>query len=184
MNKLQILRDEAAVCVKCPLNLNRNKSVFDSGNASSEIVFVGEAGGKDENAQGTPFIGRAGKLLNSMIQAMGLTRDEVYVTNVCKCAPPGNRKPEPSEMEACKPFLHQQMQIVKPKVVITLGATATEAVLGPGLGITKRRGIWGEWNGTKIMPTLHPAYILRNPSAKTDVVKDLREVLKFLGKVP
>lgn len=183
MNKvdaLKVIASAAAVCTSCELHKTRNKSVFSRGNPDSKVVFVGEAPGADENEQGLPFVGRAGKLLDAMIVAMGFDRDDVYVCNICKCRPPDNRKPLPDEMSSCKPFLVQQLDIVAPKVIIALGATAVEGLLGPGLGITKRRGIWGEYNGIKVMPTFHPSYLLRNPSAKDIVKLDLAEVLAYL----
>ncbi|HVI42757.1 MAG TPA: uracil-DNA glycosylase [Anaerovoracaceae bacterium] len=183
MNKLESLKviaDAAAACTSCELHKTRIKSVFSRGNPDSKIVFVGEAPGADENEQGLPFVGRAGKLLDAMIGAMGFNRDDIYVCNICKCRPPDNRKPLPDEMSACKPFLTQQLDIVQPKVIVALGATAVEGLLGPGLGITKRRGNWGIYNGIKVMPTFHPSYLLRNPSAKDIVKLDLQAVLSYL----
>ena len=183
MNKLDLLKviaDEAAACTRCDLHKSREKSVFQRGDVNSKIVFVGEAPGAEENQQGLPFVGRAGKLLDSMIVAMGHTREDVYVCNICKCRPPDNRKPSPEEMKTCSPFLVRQLDIVSPKVIIALGATAMEALLGPGEGVTKRRGKWAEWNKTKVMVTFHPSYLLRNPSAKEVVKLDLQEVLRYL----
>lgn len=183
MSKLELLKviaDEAAACTQCDLHQSREKSVFHRGDINAKIAFVGEAPGADENKQGSPFVGRAGKLLDSMIVAMGYAREDVYVCNICKCRPSDNRKPTPDEMSTCKPFLVRQLDIVSPKVIIALGATAMEALLGPGEGVTKRRGKWAEWNKTKVMVTFHPSYLLRNPSAKEVVKLDLQEVLRFL----
>jgi uracil-DNA glycosylase family 4 len=183
MSKLELLKviaDEAAACTQCDLHKSREKSVFQRGDVNSKIVFVGEAPGAEENQQGLPFVGRAGKLLDAMIVAMGYTREDVYVCNICKCRPPDNRKPSPEEMKTCSPFLVRQLDIVSPRVIVALGATAMEALLGPGEGVTKRRGKWAEWNKTKVMVTFHPSYLLRNPSAKEIVKLDLQEVLRFL----
>lgn len=183
IESLKILADQAAACNACELHKSRNKSVFSRGDVNAKIVFVGEAPGQDESEQGVPFVGRSGKLLDAMIIAMGLQRDEVYICNICKCRPPDNRKPSSEEMSACKPFLVQQLDFVAPKVIIALGATAVEGLLGSGEGITKRRGKWGLYNGIKVMPTFHPAYLLRNPSAKEIVKLDLQEVLKYLQEI-
>lgn len=177
---LKVLSDEVSSCTACKLHSTRTQTVFARGNPNAEIVFVGEAPGADEDAQGFPFVGRAGKLLDSMIEAMSYKRDDIYVCNIVKCRPPNNRKPELIEMDTCKPFLVRQLDIVKPKVIIALGATAVEGLLGPGLGITKRRGTWDKWNEIPVMPTLHPAYLLRNPPAKIDCAADLKKVLDFL----
>lgn len=183
IESLKILADQATACNACELHKSRNKSVFSRGDVNAKIVFVGEAPGQDESEQGVPFVGRSGKLLDAMIIAMGLQRDEVYICNICKCRPPDNRKPSSEEMSACKPFLVQQLDFVAPKVIIALGATAVEGLLGSGEGITKRRGKWGLYNGIKVMPTFHPAYLLRNPSAKEIVKLDLQEVLKYLQEI-
>ncbi len=182
LDLLQPLADKAASCTECELSKNRIKSVFHSGDPETGIIFVGEAGGRDENVQGSPFVGRSGKLLNKMIESMGFERSQVYVTNICKCAPPDNRKPLPVEMKACSPYLLGQLDIIKPKVIVALGATAVTGLCGEGLGITKRRGKWEEYNGIPVMPTYHPAYLLRNPPAKIDAAADLKQVLVKLGK--
>lgn len=178
--KLDVVGNEAAICTNCELHKSRNKSVFHRGSLDAQVAFVGEAPGADENEQGLPFVGRAGKLLDAMIVAMGYQRDDVYVCNICKCRPPNNRKPESKEMDACKPFLVQQLDIVSPKVIIALGSTAVESLLGKGEGITRRRGNWGLYNNIKVMPTFHPAYLLRNPAEKETVRQDLKEVLRYL----
>lgn len=185
--KLQLLdaiAKEVSACTSCTLHETRNKTVFSRGNPDSPIVFVGEAPGENEDLQGKPFVGRAGRLLDNMIIAMGIQPDDVYICNINKCRPPKNRKPSPDEMESCKPFLVRQLAAVAPKVIIALGATAVEGLLGPGLGITKRRGNWGKYEGIAVMPTFHPSYCLRNPNSKHEVWIDLQEVMKFLKEVP
>lgn len=180
--QLEVVASEAAACSVCDLYKSRNKSVFHRGSPDAQIAFVGEAPGADENETGIPFVGRAGKLLDAMIAAIGYDRDDVYVCNICKCRPPNNRKPLPTEMDACKHFLARQLDIVAPCVIIALGATAVEGLLGPGEGITKRRGKWGTYNGIQVMPTFHPSYILRNPTVKEIVRQDLKLVLEYLKK--
>jgi len=179
---LESLRLDASACMACPLHEGRTNSVFSRGDNGAELVFIGEAPGYNEDQTGEPFCGRSGKLLDNMIKAIGYGRDEVYVCNICKCRPPNNRKPVPDEMKKCEPFLIKQLEFVQPKVIVTLGATATEGLLGFGPGITKRRGKWGEYNGIKVMPTFHPSYCLRNPNSKHDVWEDLQQVMKVLGK--
>ncbi len=180
--KLESVGAEAAMCTACDLCKERTNSVFSRGHVIADLAFIGEAPGYNEDQTGEPFCGRSGKLLDNMIKAMGYERDEVYVCNICKCRPPNNRKPTPDEMKKCEPFLVRQLEIINPKVIVTLGATATEGILGFGPGITKRRGTWGEYNGIKVMPTFHPSYCLRNPQSKHDVWADLQLVMKALGK--
>jgi DNA polymerase len=147
-------------------------------------MFVGEGPGADEDAQGLPFVGKAGQLLDRMIAAMGLDRDEVYVCNVVKCRPPNNRKPDRDEMRACAPYLREQIDLVDPRVIVALGATALEGLLGIGGGITRLRGTWRLYDGRiSVMPTFHPAYLLRQPSAKRQVWEDLQAVVGQLGRV-
>jgi len=172
---------EAEECLLCDLRNNRTNLVFSRGTYNTELAIIGESPGYHEDQQGIPFCGPSGELLNNMIKAMGYKPNNVYITNVCKCRPPNNRKPTPDEIEKCKPFLVRQLDIVRPKVIVTLGATAMEALLGFGLGITKRRGIWVEYNNIKVMPTFHPAACLRNHDLKHDVWKDLQEVIKVLN---
>lgn len=183
--KLQLLdsiAQEVAVCKSCRLHIARTKTVFARGNPDSSLVFIGEAPGANEDIQGKPFVGRAGQLLDNMIIAMGKRPEDVYICNINKCRPPDNRKPLPDEMESCKPFLIRQLDVVKPKVIVALGATAVEGLLGPGLGITKRRGNWGIYADIAVMPTFHPSYCLRNPSSKHEVWIDLQEVMKRLNE--
>jgi DNA polymerase len=165
-----------ADCTLCRLCQGRTQVVFGVGNADSDLVFIGEAPGRDEDARGIPFVGRAGQLLTKIIQAMGFTRDEVYITNINKCRPPNNRAPTPEEMDACMPYLLRQLDIIEPKVICLLGATAVRGLLDVKQGITKLRGQFMEWRGIQVMPTYHPAYLLRNPSAKRDVWEDVQMV--------
>lgn len=174
---------QATACTSCDLHNGRDRLVFHKGSVDSGVVMLGEAPGQTEDATGVPFCGRSGKLLDNMIIAMGLKPEEVYVANIIKCHPPNNRKPTPQEMEACLPFLKEQLDIIKPMVIITLGATSTEGILGPGLGITKRRGQWGEYEGIPVMPTFHPAACLYNPKLKEDVWVDLQKVMERLRDV-
>jgi len=159
--------------------------VFARGTGKSGICFVGEGPGEEEDTQGVPFVGKAGQLLDRMIAAMGLGRDDVYVANVVKCRPPNNRKPQPEEMQACLPYLQRQLELVKPQVIVALGATAAEGLLGTTEGITRLRGRWRLFQGTiAVMPTFHPAYLLRNSSAKQQVWQDLQAVLRQMGLEP
>jgi uracil-DNA glycosylase family 4 len=181
--RLQVLAGEAAGCTRCRLHAGRNKSVFARGNPSARIMFVGEGPGADEDAQGLPFVGKAGQLLDRMVAAMGLRQDEIYIGNIVKCRPPQNRKPEPDEMSACVPFLAEQIALIEPEVIIALGGTAVEGLLGGRVAITRARGQWRLYRATiPVMPTYHPAYLLRNPPAKREVWDDLRAVLQRLGR--
>lgn len=181
MSKLEeslLIEREVETCASCGLCLTPGNYVMSRGSMDAKIAFIGEAPGAEEAEQGIPFVGRSGKLLDKMIIAIGLNRDDVFIANICKHRPPNNRKPTSDEMMACLPFLEKQLDIVRPKAIITLGATATEGLLGPGPGITKRRGIWGTYKGIHVMPTYHPAYCLRNPSSKDYVWLDLQQVMK------
>lgn len=183
LEKLAILRDNVAVCTKCRLHEQRTQTVFARGSGQSGLCFIGEGPGADEDEQGLPFVGRAGQLLDRMITAMGLSRDDVYVCNIVKCRPPNNRKPMPDEVTACKPYLERQLELLKPEVMVALGATAVEGLLGISEGITRLRGKWKLYRGTvPVMPTFHPAYLLRNPSAKHPVWEDMCEVLRHMGR--
>jgi DNA polymerase len=175
------IREDLGECTRCKLHKGRNKIVFGDGNPKAELVFVGEGPGADEDMQGLPFVGRAGKLLTQMIEAMGLQRKDVYICNVVKCRPPENRAPEPDEVAACSPFLMRQIDSIQPKVIVCLGATAAKTILNTTRGISQFRGEWLEWRGHKLMATYHPAYLLRNPPAKADVWKDLQKVMAELG---
>lgn len=181
--RLTVLESEARACTACALHRERTQAVFARGTGSSGLCFVGEGPGADEDAQGYPFVGAAGQLLDRMIAAMGLGREDVYVCNIVKCRPPKNRKPEPEEMAACSPFLTEQLELLAPKVIVALGATAVQGLLGTSEGITRMRGKWKLYRGrVAVMPTFHPAYLLRTPSAKREVWQDLQEVLRHMGR--
>ena len=178
---LELLQKSLIDCKRCKLCEHRNKVVFGCGDPNASLVFVGEGPGADEDAQGEPFVGRAGQLLTKMIIAMGLTRDQVYICNVVKCRPPQNRDPESDEIAACEPFLKQQLSIIKPRIIVGLGRYACQTLLQTTTPIAKFRGQWHEYEGIKFMPTFHPAYLLRNPPAKKFVWEDLQAVMKELG---
>jgi uracil-DNA glycosylase len=175
------IREDIGDCTRCKLHKGRNKIVFGDGNPRAQLVFVGEGPGADEDMQGLPFVGRAGKLLTQMIEAMGLQRADVYICNVVKCRPPENRAPEPDEVATCSPYLLRQIDVIQPKVIVCLGAVAAKTLLETTRGISQFRGQWLEWRGHKLMATYHPAYLLRNPPAKADVWKDLQKVMSELG---
>jgi uracil-DNA glycosylase family 4 len=175
------IREDLGDCTRCKLHATRNKIVFGAGNPKAELVFVGEGPGADEDAQGLPFVGRAGKLLTQMIEAMGLQRKDVYICNVVKCRPPENRQPEEDEVHTCSPFLLRQIDTIAPKVIVCLGAVAAKALLQTNRGISQFRGEWLEFRGRKLLATYHPAYLLRNPPAKSEVWKDLQKVMAVLG---
>jgi len=175
------VREDLGECARCKLHKTRNKIVFGDGSAKAQLVFVGEGPGADEDAQGLPFVGRAGKLLTQMIEAMGLQRSDVYICNVVKCRPPGNRQPEQDEVEKCSPFLFRQLDVLQPKVIVCLGATAAQTLLQTNRGISHFRGQWMDFRGYRLLATYHPAYLLRNPAAKGDVWKDLQKVMAELG---
>lgn len=184
-DSLARISEDIGDCKRCRLCQQRNKIVFGSGNAHADLVFIGEGPGRDEDIQGLPFVGRAGKLLTQMIEAMGLKRDDVYICNVVKCRPPENRAPEPDEMETCSPFLFRQLAVIQPKAIVCLGATAFQALYGAKQSISRLRGQWLEFRGVPMMATYHPAYLLRNPNAKGEVWEDLKKVMVHLGlKVP
>ncbi len=173
----------AKACRKCgELARTRKNVVFGVGNRKAELMFIGEAPGADEDEQGEPFVGRAGQLLTKIIEAMGFKREEVYIANILKCRPPNNRPPLPDESANCLPYLLRQIELVKPKVMVALGATAVRSLLGDETGITKMRGNWYEFHGVPIMPTFHPAYLLRNPPAKKYVWADMKTVIAKLGR--
>jgi len=167
---------------KCHLCKQRTQTVPGQGSDAPEIMFVGEGPGADEDRQGLAFVGKAGKLLTQMIEAMGLTRDEVFIGNIVKCRPPGNRTPTQDEMEACLPYLRDQIRLLKPRVIVALGATAVKGLLDTKLGITKLRGTWMQFEGIDLMPTFHPAYLLRDASKKKYAWEDLQNVLQRIGR--
>src|ERR1700722_11554901 len=181
---LERISSDLGDCTRCKLSRTRNKIVFGVGNPKAELVFVGEGPGHDEDMQGIPFVGRAGQLLTQMIVAMGLQREDVYIANVVKCRPPENRQPEKDEVSTCMPFLLRQLAAIEPKVIVTLGSTAPQALLGTTKSISSFRGQWLEFRGARLMATYHPAYLLRNPPAKTEVWADLKKVMAVLGLKP
>lgn len=180
-DSLLTIRADIGDCTRCKLHKGRHKIVFGDGNPKAQLVFVGEGPGADEDMQGLPFVGRAGKLLTQMIEAMGLQRSDVYICNVVKCRPPENRAPEPDEVATCSPYLIRQIDFINPKVIVCLGATAAKTLLETTRGISQFRGEWLTWRGHKLMATYHPAYLLRNPPAKSEVWKDLQKVMAELG---
>jgi DNA polymerase len=181
---LERIREDIGDCTRCRLSQGRTKIVYGVGNPKAELVFVGEGPGHDEDVQGEPFVGRAGKLLTQMIEAMGLRREDVYICNVVKCRPPENRLPEKDEIATCSPFLLRQLAAIQPKVICCLGACAAQTLLETNQGISRFRGQWFDFRGAKLISTYHPAYLLRNPSAKSEVWKDLQNVMAFLGLQP
>ncbi len=181
---LLAVREEVGECARCKLGPGRTRLVFGVGDPAAELMFVGEGPGADEDQQGEPFVGKAGQLLTRMIEAMGYRREEVYIANVVKCRPPGNRDPEPDEIAACEPFLKAQIAAVRPKVVVALGRFAVQTLLRDPTPISKQRGRWRDYEGVRLMPTFHPAYLLRNPPEKAKAWQDLQLVMKDLGKVP
>ncbi|MCL2179070.1 MAG: uracil-DNA glycosylase [Proteobacteria bacterium] len=181
---LEEIRAQMGDCRRCKLCEQRTQIVFGVGNPQAELVFVGEGPGADEDVQGIPFVGRAGQLLTKMIEAMHFSRNEVYICNVVKCRPPNNRNPEPDEIEACQGFLKAQLAAIGPKVLVALGKFAVHTLLAESTPITKLRGRWREYEGIPLMPTYHPAYLLRNPAEKKNVWLDLQSVMQRLGKPP
>jgi DNA polymerase len=182
---LEMVREEIGDCTRCALHKGRNKLVFADGSPSARLMFVGEGPGADEDAQGLPFVGRAGQLLNNMIAAMGLKREECYIANVVKCRPPGNRTPEPEEANTCAPFLFRQIDIVRPQVLVALGATAATYLLGARQPLAGLRGRIHAFRGTSLIVTYHPAYLLRDPRQKKEAWADLQIAMQELGlRVP
>jgi DNA polymerase len=181
---LLAIRQELGDCRRCKLAGGRTHLVFGVGNPKAELMFVGEGPGADEDQQGEPFVGKAGQLLTRMIEAMGYRREQVYIANVVKCRPPGNRNPEPDEIEACEPFLRRQIEAVGPRVIVALGKFAAQTLLRSTVPITKLRGIWSTYGGVRLMPTFHPAYLLRSPEEKKKAWADLQLVMAELGAAP
>lgn len=179
---LEALRDSIGDCRLCRLHEGRANLVFGVGNPNAELVFVGEGPGKDEDLQGEPFVGAAGQLLTRIIEAMGFKRSDVYICNVVKCRPPENRTPQGDEMDTCKPFLLKQLDIINPRVIVALGNVAVKALLETNDGISSLRGRFHDFRGVKLMPTFHPAYLLRNPNDKRLVWDDMKMVLGELGR--
>ncbi len=181
---LQIIRDEIGDCTRCALHSGRNKLVFGDGDPNARLLFVGEGPGADEDAQGLPFVGKAGQLLNNMIAAMGLKREEVYIANVVKCRPPANRTPEPEEAHTCSPFLFKQIDVIRPEVLVALGATAATYLLGARQPLAGLRGRVHSFRGTKLIVTYHPAFLLRDPRQKKEAWADLQIAMRELGLKP
>lgn len=175
------LKEEVTACLKCDLCKTRTNVVFGEGNPEADLMFVGEAPGKDEDLQGRPFVGRAGQLLTKIIEAIGLKREDVFIGNVLKCRPPENRNPLPSEIVECSPYLLAQIKMIKPRVICALGKFAAQTLLNTETPISKLRGTFHDYHGVKLMPTYHPAYLLRNPSGKKDVWEDMQLIAKELG---
>src|SRR2546426_2984200 len=174
---LQAIREDLGDCQRCKLAPSRKNIVFGSGNPRAELMFVGEAPGADEDDQGLPFVGRAGQLLTKIIESMGMKREDVYIANVVKCRPPENRTPLPDEIATCSPFLFQQILAIRPRVIVCLGTPATQTVLSTRDTITRLRGTFHDLEGFRVMPTFHPAYLLRNPAAKREVWDDMKKVM-------
>jgi DNA polymerase len=180
----QLLAELQAVvtaCEKCRLSKSRTQVVYGVGSPNADLMFIGEAPGRDEDIKGEPFVGRAGQLLTDIIKAMKLTRDDVYIANVIKCRPPENRNPEQDELDACRPHIRRQIEIIQPRVIVTLGRFALQSLTEKGYAISSVRGQWLEYQGIRVMPTYHPAYLLRNPAAKKDVWEDMKKVMSQLG---
>ena len=179
---LEALMASTEGCQRCKLHRNRTLLVFGEGSPQAELVFIGEGPGREEDMAGRPFVGEAGRLLTRIIEnGMGLDRKEVYICNVVKCRPPGNRDPERDEIEACLPFLEQQLNIIRPKVICILGRVAGQCLLGGEFRISLERGVWHTFREIPVMPTYHPAYLLRNPSAKRQVWEDIQKIMGHLG---
>jgi uracil-DNA glycosylase family 4 len=179
-DRLDAVRADLGDCKRCSLHRTRRNIVFGDGNPEADLLFVGEAPGADEDEQGRPFVGRAGQLLTKIIEAMGLKREEVYICNILKCRPPGNRNPETAEISACEPFLIKQIEAINPRVICALGTFAAHTLLRSETPISVLRGQFHSYQGIPLMPTYHPAYLLRNPGAKKQVWEDVRKVMKRL----
>jgi uracil-DNA glycosylase family 4 len=180
---LQAVRDELGDCQRCRLKSGRKQIVFGVGNPEAELVFVGEAPGAEEDRRGEPFVGAAGELLDKMIEAMGFRRGDVYICNVIKCRPPENRNPEPDEVAACEPFLKKQLAVLRPRLIVTLGKFAAHCLLRVDTPITRLRGNWKSYEGVQLMPTYHPAFLLRDPSRKRECWSDLQQVVAALRRM-
>ena len=181
---LKLIREDIGDCTRCRLHKGRTNLVFGVGNVNADLMFVGEGPGADEDAKGEPFVGRAGQLLNNMISAMGIKREDVYIANVVKCRPPSNRTPEKDECDTCSPFLMRQIDIIQPKVIVALGAVAAKNLLAVNDSMSNLRGRWYDFRDSKLLVTYHPAYLLRDPRQKKEAWKDLQMVMKFLGLNP
>jgi uracil-DNA glycosylase len=184
LSALKAIQDDIGDCTRCRLHKGRKNIVFGVGNMNADLMFVGEGPGADEDEQGEPFVGRAGQLLNNMISAMGLKRQDVYIANVVKCRPPGNRTPEKDECDTCSPFLLRQIETIQPKVIVALGAVAAKNLLAINDSMANLRGRWYDFKGSKLAVTYHPAYLLRDPRQKKEAWKDLQMVMRYLGLKP
>lgn len=180
VESLEAIRAELGDCCHCGLNKGRQKVVFGVGNPNARLVLVGEAPGREEDEKGEPFVGEAGRLLDRILFAMGLSRDEVYICNVLKCRPPNNRDPEPEEVAACEPFLIRQLAAIQPELIVALGRFAIQTLLQTKVPISKVRGTWQQYHGIPLMPTYHPAYLLRSPNGKREVWADMKLVMERL----
>jgi uracil-DNA glycosylase family 4 len=180
--RLRLIRDDIGECTRCKLHTGRTNLVFGVGNPEARLLFVGEGPGADEDEQGEPFVGRAGQLLTQIITAMGFAREQVYIANVVKCRPPGNRNPEPDEIAQCGPFLQAQIDAIKPVVIVALGKFAAQTLLQTETPISRLRGQFHSVAGIDVMPTFHPSYLLRNPAAKREVWEDMKMVMKRLAE--
>ncbi|VAX23267.1 Uracil-DNA glycosylase, family 4 [hydrothermal vent metagenome] len=185
MNPIEIVAAQVESCELCPLAKTRTNAVFGVGDVKARLMFIGEAPGRDEDLKGEPFVGRAGALLTRMIKGMGLEREDVYIANIIKCRPPKNRNPEPVEVDNCEPYLKRQINIIKPEIICALGAVSAQTLLKTKTPISRLRGQFYQYEGAPLLPTFHPAYLLRNPSAKTDAWSDLQMIMEKLGlKIP
>ena len=180
---LEDIRRDIGECMRCPLSQSRTRIVNSEGNPKARLMFIGEAPGADEDASGRPFVGRAGQLLNKIIEAIGLKRDDIMIGNVNRCRPPQNRTPTPAEASTCKPFLLREIDVIRPDVIVVLGNTAMKNLLGTKEGITRLRGQFQDYRGIKVMPTFHPAYLLRDPSKKREAWEDMKKVRDYLNTV-
>lgn len=178
---LEAIREDIGDCRRCKLCEHRTNIVFGEGSPQAKLVFVGEGPGADEDATGRPFVGRAGQLLDKIIEAIGMKREEVYIANVVKCRPPGNRPPERDEVDTCEPFLWRQLAFIRPEVIVALGSPAFQCLVKTREPITRARGQWRDWNGIKLMPTFHPAFLLRSPDKKREVWEDMKKVRDYLN---
>jgi DNA polymerase len=181
---LDAIREDLGECTRCKLHQHRTNIVFGEGNPAARLVFVGEGPGADEDATARPFVGRAGQLLDKIIAAIGLKRDDVYITNIVKCRPPANRTPERDEVATCEQFLFRQLAVIRPRVIVALGSPAFQCILRTREPITKARGQWRDWNGIKVLPTFHPAYLLRVPEKKREAWEDMKKVRDYLNSLP
>lgn len=177
---LETIRADIGDCTRCKLHATRTHIVFGEGNPRADLMFIGEGPGADEDATGRPFVGRAGQLLDRMIEAIGMKREDCYIANIVKCRPPGNREPEPDEVATCEPFLYRQIAVIKPRLVVALGATAANTLLRKKIPISKIRGQFLEFRGTRLLATFHPAFLLRSPGMKKEAWQDLKKVRDFL----